>query len=56
MLLELSPQTRDQTSLLPEEPEPKVRDHSAQMWATAHIKQHRGKSSVAVGCAPKLRQ
>jgi hypothetical protein len=37
MLLDLSPQTRDQPSLQPEESEPTGRDHSALMEAMDRI-------------------
>ena len=48
MLLDLSPQTRVQPSLLPEEAAPTGRDHSALMEAMDRINQRWGKGAVAV--------
>ncbi|MDI9855212.1 DUF4113 domain-containing protein [Comamonas sp. 17RB] len=46
MLLDLSPQTQDQPSLLPEEAAPAGRDHSALMEAMDRINQRWGKGAV----------
>lgn len=54
MLLDLSPQTRDQPSLLPEETAPSGRDHSALMEAMDRINQRWGKGAVAVGSAVQV--
>jgi DNA polymerase V len=54
MLLDLSPQTRDQPSLLPEEAAPAGRDHSALMEARDRINQRWGKGAVAVGSAVQV--
>jgi len=54
MLLNLSPQTRDQPSLLPEEAAPTGRDHSALMEAMDRINQRWGKGAVAVGSAVQV--
>ncbi|WP_312589482.1 Y-family DNA polymerase [Comamonas terrigena] len=54
MLLDLSPQTRDQPSLLPEEAEPAGRDHSALMEAMDRINHRWGKGAVAVGSAVQV--
>ncbi len=54
MLLDLSPQTRDQPSLLPEEAAPAGRDHSALMEAMDRINQRWGKGAVAVGSAVQV--
>ncbi len=54
MLLDLSPQTRNQPSLLPEETAPAGRDHSALMEAMDRINQRWGKGAVAVGSAVQV--
>lgn len=52
MLLDLSLQTREQPSLLPEEPAGS--DHSALMEAMDRINQRRGKGAVAVGSSVQV--
>lgn len=51
MLMDLSPQTREQTSLLADEAVTTGRDHSALMEAMGHINQRWGKGAVVVGNA-----
>ena len=54
VLLDLSPITREQPSLLPEETAPTGRDHSALMEAMDRINQRWGKGAVAVGSAVQV--
>lgn len=54
MLQDLSPQTREQPSLLSEEAGPTSRDHSTLMETMDRIAQRWGKGAVAVGSAEQM--